>query len=332
VLRKAEVIRKRKGTEHTKTERNILEEVRHPFIVGLQFAFQTNGKLYLIMDYLNGGELFYHLNRQHMFGEDLTRFYACEILLALEHLHALGIIYRDLKPENLCLTAEGHVVVTDFGLAKEAVYSEEIGASSFCGTAEYMAPEILLRKGHGTAVDWWSFGVLIYEMLTGSPPFVDNNRTATYHKVLKGKLSLPAYLTADAKSLLRKLLQRKVSKRLKTAAEVKAQPFFASVNWDDVYHKRLQSPFVPKVEGLHDCSNFDSRFTKEMPVDSPVEPVPADDIFGGFSYVAPSVLEAYRRDGPGSYGGGHYQRNYGSYGAGMGTVPEEGNGMPIMMQ
>eukprot|EP00163_Fabomonas_tropica_P001530 TRINITY_DN1113_c0_g2_i1.p1 TRINITY_DN1113_c0_g2~~TRINITY_DN1113_c0_g2_i1.p1 ORF type:complete len:468 (+),score=111.79 TRINITY_DN1113_c0_g2_i1:334-1737(+) len=296
VLRKAEVIRKRKGTEHTKTERSILEEVKHPFIVSLRYAFQTNGKLYLIMDYLNGGELFYHLNKQHMFTEDLTRFYACEILLALEHLHSIGIIYRDLKPENLCLDAQGHVVLTDFGLAKESVYSEDGGAASFCGTAEYMAPEILLRRGHGTAVDWWSFGVLLYEMLTGSPPFVDNNRTATYNKVLKGKLVLPAYLTQDAKSLLRKLLQRKVGKRLSTSESIKEQPFFANVNWDDVYHRRVESPYVPVLkDGAADCSNFDSRFTREMPVDSPVEPCQADDIFHGFSFVHPSVLHEHLR-------------------------------------
>lgn len=294
VLKKATIIRKKKGAIHAKTERTILEEVKHPFIVDLKYAFQTNGKLYLIMDFLNGGELFYHLRKQHMFSEALTRFYACEILLALEHLHRLGIVYRDLKPENLCLDHEGHITLTDFGLAKEAVYTDH-DATSFCGTAEYMAPEMLLRTGHGKSADWWSFGVLLYEMVTGAPPFVGSNRTSTYNKVLKSKLVLPSYLSHEAKSLLRRLLQRNVAKRLKTAEEIRAQPFFAGVDWDAVFHKRITPLFVPEVSNEHDISNFDQSFTNATPTDSPAEPVEMQDLFHGFSYVAPSLRQQMLR-------------------------------------
>ena len=290
VLRKAVVVRKRKGMEHTRNERNILEVMRHPFIVDLKYAFQTNGKLYLVMRYLSGGELFFHLSKNHMFSEEIVRFYAVEILLALEFLHSEGVIYRDLKPENICLDSDGHVCLTDFGLAKEAVHSEHAGASSFCGTPEYMAPEILMRCGHGKAVDWWSYGVLLYEMLTGTPPFVGANRTGTYSKILKDKLYLPAYLSQEAKSLLRRLLARSPTKRLSLAEDVKRQAFFNNVNWEDALGKKLKPPFVPTVDdGQADYSNFDPKFTKQLPSDSPVSPCP-NGIFEGFSYVAPSVI------------------------------------------
>jgi len=167
VLKKATIVRNQKDTAHTKAERNILEAVKHPFIVDLIYAFQTGGKLYLILEYLSGGELFMHLEREGIFMEDTASFYLAEIILALEHLHCQGIIYRDLKPENILLDSHGHVKLTDFGLCKESV--EDGGVThTFCGTIEYMAPEILTRSGHGKAVDWWSLGALMYDMLTGA--------------------------------------------------------------------------------------------------------------------------------------------------------------------
>ncbi|XP_028512962.1 ribosomal protein S6 kinase beta-1 [Exaiptasia diaphana] len=167
VLKKAAIIRSQKDTAHTKAERNILEEVKHPFIVDLIYAFQTGGKLYLILEYLSGGELFMQLEREGIFLEDTACFYLSEITLGLEHLHNMGIIYRDLKPENILLDAQGHVKLTDFGLCKESVFENNL-THTFCGTIEYMAPEILTRSGHGKAVDWWSLGALMYDMLTGS--------------------------------------------------------------------------------------------------------------------------------------------------------------------
>lgn len=168
VLKKAMIVRNAKDTAHTKAERNILEEVKHPFIVDLIYAFQTGGKLYLILEYLSGGELFMQLEREGIFMEDTACFYLAEISMALGHLHQKGIIYRDLKPENIMLNHQGHVKLTDFGLCKESIHDGTV-THTFCGTIEYMAPEILMRSGHNRAVDWWSLGALMYDMLTGAP-------------------------------------------------------------------------------------------------------------------------------------------------------------------
>ena len=194
----------------TKLERNILADVNHPFIVKLQYAFQTEGKLYLILDFLRGGDLFTRLSKEVMFTEYLqnvhnvfiertqvmfteedVKFYLAELALALNHLHSVGIIYRDLKPENILLDSSGHIAVTDFGLCKEGV---EEKAFSFCGTVEYMAPEVVNRRGHDFSADWWSFGVLMYEMLTGRLPFQGEDRKQTMNQILKAKLGMPTFL------------------------------------------------------------------------------------------------------------------------------------------
>lgn len=297
VLRKASIVRNQKDTAHTRAERNILELVRHPFIVELVYAFQTGGKLYLILEYLSGGELFMHLEREGIFLEDTTCFYLCEIILALEHLHNLGIIYRDLKPENVLLDAQGHVKLTDFGLCKEHI-QEGIVTHTFCGTIEYMAPEILTRSGHGKAVDWWSLGALMFDMLTGMPPFTADNRKNTIDAILKGKLNIPAYLAADSRDLIRRLMKRQVSQRLGSGPSdgqaVRAHSFFKNVNWDDVLARRLDPPIKPVLRSEDDVSQFDTKFTKQIPVDSPDESTLSESanlIFQGFTYVAPSVLE-----------------------------------------
>uniref|UniRef100_A0A182RU24 Ribosomal protein S6 kinase n=1 Tax=Anopheles funestus TaxID=62324 RepID=A0A182RU24_ANOFN len=297
VLKKASIVRNQKDTAHTRAERNILEAVRHPFIVELVYAFQTGGKLYLILEYLSGGELFMHLEREGIFLEDTACFYLCEIILALEHLHNLGIIYRDLKPENVLLDAKGHVKLTDFGLCKEHI-QEGIVTHTFCGTIEYMAPEILTRSGHGKAVDWWSLGALMYDMLTGTPPFCADNRKKTVDAILKDKLNIPGYLTPDSRDLIRRLMKRQVSQRLGSGPTdgqaVRAHPFFKNVNWDDVVKRRLDPPIKPVLASEDDVSQFDTKFTKEIPVDSPDETTLSESvnlIFQGFTYVAPSVLE-----------------------------------------
>lgn len=298
VLKKAKIVRNQKDTAHTKAERNILEAVQHPFIVDLHYAFQTGGKLYLILAYLGGGELFMHLEREGIFMEDTACFYLSEIVLALEHLHKLGIIYRDLKPENIMLNKQGHVVLTDFGLCKESL-EEGSMTHTFCGTIEYMAPEIVSRSGHGKDVDWWSLGALMYDMLTGGPPFTAENRKKTIEKILKGKLSLPPYLTHEARDLVRKLLKRHISARLgsgpEDATRIKKHPFFRHVKWDDVIARKGEPPITPAVVNEEDVSQFDSKFTKQTPVDSPDDSMlseSANQIFLGFTYVAPSVLES----------------------------------------
>eukprot|EP01136_Pigoraptor_vietnamica_P044440 Opistho-1_new@21198 len=308
VLRKATIIRKKKDTEHTKAERNILEEVKHPFIVNLQYAFQTDGKLYLILDYVGGGELFMQLEKEGIFMEDTACFYLAEIVMALGHLHKLGIIYRDLKPENILLDSQGHVVLTDFGLSKEAIHDSATKTHTFCGTIEYMAPEILTQQGHGKAVDWWSLGALMYDMLTGSPPFCANNRKKTMDKILRGRLNLPPYLTEEAKDLLRKLLRRNAALRLGAThddfAEIAAHPFFRNVDWNLLAQKAIEPPFRPKIVSDEDVSNFDPKFTTMTPVDSPVDSKlseSANNIFKGFTYVAPSVMDDLYGNSSGRY-------------------------------
>ncbi|XP_033215889.1 ribosomal protein S6 kinase beta-1 [Belonocnema kinseyi] len=297
VLRKASIIRNQKDTAHTKAERNILEAVKHPFIVDLMYAFQTGGKLYLILEYLCGGELFTYLDREGIFLEDTACFYLSEIILALQHLHNQGIIYRDLKPENILLDSEGHVKLTDFGLCKEHIQEGTV-THTFCGTIEYMAPEILTRSGHGKAVDWWSLGALMFDMLTGMPPFTGADRRKTIEKILRGRLVLPQYLTTEARDLIRKLLKRQVIQRLgsgpEDAEQIMKHNFFMHINWQDVISRKLEPPFKPSLKSADDTSQFDEQFTATVPVDSPVESTLSESanlIFQGFTYVAPSVLE-----------------------------------------
>ena len=298
VLKKASIVRNQKDTAHTKAERNILEEVKHPFIVDLKYAFQTGGKLYLILEYLSGGELFMHLEREGIFMEDMACFYLAEITMALSHLHSKGIIYRDLKPENILLDAVGHIKLTDFGLCKESIHEGAV-THTFCGTIEYMAPEVLMRSGHDKGVDWWSLGALMFDMLNGAPPFTAENRKKTIEKVLKGKLTLPPYLSVDAKDLLKKLLKRHAHSRLGAGPEdgqaIQSHSFFKHINWDDLFHRKVEPPFKPPLQNEEDVSLFDSKFTKQPPVDSPDNcPLSesANQVFQGFTYVAPSVLES----------------------------------------
>lgn len=300
VLRKAKIVCSAKDTAHTRAEREILERVRNPFIVDLWYAFQTGGKLYLILEYLSGGELYRLLEKERIFMEDTACFYISEIILALGHLHSNGIIYRDLKPENIMLNHDGHIKLTDFGLCKESIHDGTV-THTFCGTIEYMAPEILTNLGHNKAVDWWSLGALMYDMMTGSPPFTAENRKKTIDKILKCKFNLPPYLTSDAKELIKKLLKKNPAQRLGSSkndcAEIQKQRFFRQIDWDDLLNKRVEPPNKPSLQSDEDVSQFDSLFTKQTPVDSPDDTTLSDSVdhaFAGFTYVAPSVLESLK--------------------------------------
>ncbi|XP_050526354.1 ribosomal protein S6 kinase 2 beta-like isoform X1 [Daktulosphaira vitifoliae] len=290
VLKKATL--KVRDRIRTKMERNILVDVRHPFIVRLHYAFQTEGKLYLILDFLRGGDLFTRLSKEVMFTEEDVKFYLAELALALDHIHSLGIIYRDLKPENILLDADGHISLTDFGLSKLPLDDQK--AYSFCGTVEYMAPEVVNRKGHSFVADWWSFGVLMYEMLTGSLPFQGANRKETMAQILRAKLGMPQFLSNEAQSLLRVLFKRNPSNRLGAAGiqELKDHSFFASIDWDKLYLKEIHPPFKPAVSRADDAFYFDSEFTSKTPKDSPCVPPSANahELFRGFSFVAPCLI------------------------------------------
>ncbi|KAL4778111.1 kinase-like domain-containing protein [Aspergillus varians] len=321
-FKKASITVHKKLVEQTKTERTILESVnRHPFVVKLFYAFQDHERLYLVLEYAQGGELFTHLAMERMFEEDAAAFYMAEMVLALEHLHQnVGVIYRDLKPENCLLDREGHLLLTDFGLSKIAVGDDDRCNSSL-GTIEYMAPEVIQGKPYGKACDWWSLGALGYDLLTGSPPFKANNHAKLQEKILKQKLVTPYYLGPDAKDLLIRLLRKEPSKRLgyhmpKDLQTIKSHRFFRKIDWRALERRDLTPPIVPVVTDPALAENFSTDFTA-LPL-SPVEgpgfftehytgqhqgsgsggghynsgmgAESGSNPFGGFSFVAPSSL------------------------------------------
>ncbi|XP_017119395.1 ribosomal protein S6 kinase 2 beta [Drosophila elegans] len=292
VLKKATL--KVKDRVRSTNERKILADVGHAFIVRLHYAFQTPGKLYLILDFLRGGDLFTRLSKEVMFTEEDVKFYLAELALAMNHLHTLGIIYRDLKPENILLDEHGHIALTDFGLSKQPLDGSK--TYSFCGTVEYMAPEIVNRKGHDFAADWWSFGVLMYEMLTGNLPFHGQTRQETMNQILRSKLGMPENLSPEAQSLLRALFKRNPQNRLGAGAQgildIKAHCFFATIDWVGLERKQVRPPFIPAVS-RDDAFYFDVEYTSKSPRDSPGGPISASahEIFRGFSFVAPVLLE-----------------------------------------
>jgi len=251
--------------EHTMAECRILQRLRHPFLVNLHYAFQTEDKLCLILDFVNGGELFFHLQQDKRFSESRTRFYAAEILLGLEYLHNAGVLYRDLKLENLLLTAEGHIVLTDFGLSKEGLDGKDARTTTFCGTPEYMAPEMLSSNAYGKAVDWWSFGSLLYEMLTGLPPFYNQDVQKMYHRIVHDRLSFPPFVNESARGLIALLLEKDPKRRLTDPLLMKRHPFFDGIDWDALYRRKVTPPFVPPVKSAADISQIDPVFTKEAP-------------------------------------------------------------------
>ncbi|KAM7275714.1 hypothetical protein ACFE04_017580 [Oxalis oulophora] len=289
VMRKDSIIKKN-HVDYMKAERDILTKVVHPFIVQLRYSFQTKSKLYLILDFINGGHLFYHLYRQGIFSEDQARLYAAEIVSAVSHLHTCGIVHRDLKPENILMDADGHVMLTDFGLAKEI--DESSRSNSMCGTTEYMAPEILMSKGHNKDADWWSVGILLFEMLSGQPPYTHANRKKLQQRIISEKVKLPPYLSTEAHSLLKGLLQKDPSRRLGSGPNggdgIKSHKWFRSINWKKLEERELLPKFKPDVNGKDCTANFDKCWTA-MPADDSPAPTPtAGEHFQGYTYVAPN--------------------------------------------
>lgn len=248
-------------TNHVRKERLILERLRHPFLVKFYQAFQTKHKLHLILEFANGGDLYTHLNARKNIPDDNARFYAAEIICALQYLHENGIIFRGLKPEDVLLESSGHIKLSDFGLAK----SEDSMTSTFWGSPLYLAPEVIKGEKQTKAIDWWSLGVLIYEMLVGEPPFWDNDSKKLLMSILEDKVTFSEEVSKDAWDLVTKLLDPNPASRLgcgcRGVDEIKDHPFFKDINWTDVYMKRIRPPFIPLIKSESDVSNVDFLFT-----------------------------------------------------------------------
>lgn len=308
VLRKVDVI-KRHQVEHTLTERSILANTQHPFILALRYAFQSEHKLYMVTDYCPGGELFFHLKKLRRFTEGMMRFYSAEIALALSHLHTHSIVYRDLKPENVLLDKNGHIKLTDFGLSKRvtsfALGTMEASTATFCGTPEYLSPEMIVHRRSGTGyskeVDWWALGIVCFELLTGWPPFYDRDFTKMCEKILYKPLIFPVKkynITKEAEDVIKGLLQRDFTRRMHfenppvpvagspTTSASKTKPssaaanaskynlrthaFYADIDWTALTKKQVIPPFVPPMgRDITDTRNFEKEFTKLTVKDSP---------------------------------------------------------------
>eukprot|EP00035_Acanthoeca_spectabilis_P020608 m.433793 g.433793 ORF g.433793 m.433793 type:complete len:520 (+) comp17618_c0_seq1:4333-5892(+) len=306
VLSKEAIVRQNE-VGHIMSERAVLQEnVRHPFLVGLHYSFQTPQKLYFVLDYVNGGELFFHLQQEKRFSIERSRFYAAEITSALGFLHTLDVVYRDLKPENILLDSDGHVVLTDFGLCKENVKPGG-GTATFCGTPEYLAPEVLKKHSYGRPVDWWCLGCVTFEMMCGLPPFYSRDCNEMYDRILHDSLSFPDFVPGPARSFLRGLLVRIPDQRLggsiKDAKDVMAHEFFDGLDWTVLEKREIEPPFKPSVRDDFDLSNIDQQFTAE-PVPMSVMPETAvsavsvtvgdkagfDSAFDGFSFQGLSAI------------------------------------------
>ncbi|XP_013080258.1 serine/threonine-protein kinase Sgk2-like isoform X2 [Biomphalaria glabrata] len=302
VLQKQAIMR-RNEAKHIMAERNVLlKNVKHPFLVGLHYSFQTPDKLYFVLDYVNGGELFFHLQRERYFAEHRAKFYAAEMASALGYLHSLNIIYRDLKPENILLDCTGHIVLTDFGLCKEGIVGQGT-TSTFCGTPEYLAPEVLRKKPYDKTVDWWCLGAVLYEMLYGLPPFYSRDTAEMYDNILFKPLRLRTNVSAAGRTILEGLLQKEKENRLgakKDFLEIQNNEFFSDIDWQDLYDKKITPPYNPNVSGHLDLKHFDPEFVRE-PVPASVgrsggqssklvsaSVMEADGVFEGFSYAPPS--------------------------------------------
>ncbi|KAL3279819.1 hypothetical protein HHI36_017326 [Cryptolaemus montrouzieri] len=264
MLEKAHVV-KTKQVKHTISEIKTMDAFEFPFLITLEYFFKNNVYLCLVMPFINGGEMFSHLRQQKKFSEELTRFYSAQVILAFEYIHYVGIVYRDLKPENILVDKDGYLKLTDYGFCKKI---DDQRTYTLCGTPEYLAPEIILSQGYNKSVDWWALGILMFEMAAGYPPFYARDPMKIYEKIVSGKYIPANHFSKSLKDLIGNILQVDRTKRygiLKDGSkDVKTHQFFKGFEWDSVFQKKLQSPFIPPTTGAGDASNFD--FYEETPM------------------------------------------------------------------
>jgi atypical protein kinase C iota type len=289
------------------TEKHVFEQAtNHPFLVGLHSCFQTESRLFFVIEYLCGGDLMYHMQRKRKLPEDHARFYASEITLALDFLHSKGIIYRDLKLDNVLLDIEGHVKLTDYGMCKEGLTRGE-KTSTFCGTPNYIAPEMLRGEEYSFSVDWWALGVLMYEMMAGRSPFELNENPSEnpdlntedhlFQVILEKPIRIPRNLSVKAASILKSFLQKLPDDRLGShngLREIQQHQYFKQIDWISLEQKLIQPPYKPQVQSERDLTNIDELFTKEAVLLTPDSPTTIARIqqneFEGFEYINPLIL------------------------------------------
>ncbi|XP_016371282.1 protein kinase C zeta type-like isoform X1 [Sinocyclocheilus rhinocerous] len=298
--------KKRKDIDWVQTEKHVFEQAStNPFLVGLHSCFQTESRLFLVIEYVNGGDLMFHMQKQRKLPEEHARFYAAEICIALNFLHEKGIIYRDLKLDNVLLDQDGHIKITDYGMCKEGIRPGDT-TSTFCGTPNYIAPEILRGEDYGFSVDWWALGVLMFEMMAGRSPFdiiTDNPDMNTeeylFQVILEKPIRIPRSLSVKAASVLKGFLNKDPKERLGCQVQtgftdIKSHTFFRSIDWDQLEQKQVTPPFKPQITDDYGLDNFDTQFTNE-----PVQLTPDDEDvlkridqseFEGFDYINPLLL------------------------------------------
>ncbi|XP_065214726.1 cAMP-dependent protein kinase catalytic subunit gamma-like [Planococcus citri] len=258
VMPKRHIVREN-NVDHVIMEKRILSCIKYPFIIDYVAHFKNNANLFIVLEYCVGGEMHVHLKRQQKFEEKLCKFYAAQVVLALEYLHFVGIIFRDLKPENIVIDRNGYLKITDFGFAKKI---DRKKTKTICGTPEYYAPEILKKMQYSYPVDWYTLGILIYEMTSGRPPYRSSNMVRLFQQILDGQMKMPSHFSPETIDIIQALTKQSTSLRLRTAKVIKAHHYFSTVNWSQIQKKTAKPPFVPEVRGESDTQNFD-RQTEE---------------------------------------------------------------------
>ncbi|XP_023029617.1 cAMP-dependent protein kinase catalytic subunit beta [Leptinotarsa decemlineata] len=258
IMEKVNIIRT-KQLVHTISEIRFLDALKFPFVIQMEYFFKNNVYLFLVMPFINGGEMFYHLRSNKKFDENLCKFYTAQVILSFEYIHYLGIVYRDLKPENILIDDEGYLKITDLGFCKKI---DNQRTYTLCGTPEYLAPEIILSQGYTFTVDWWSLGILIYEMAAGFPPFFARDHMKLYEKIVAGKFACPPHFSKPLKDLMVNILQVDRSKRyggLKGGSkDIKSHEWLKGTDFDQIFSRKVKPSFVPVLDNQGDTKFFDS--------------------------------------------------------------------------